>query len=139
MASIVQREAGSNPKDFFKVSRVFKNRLDQGIHLESDATVAYGTGKLHTVWTTDAQRADASNKYNTYANAGLPIGPIGLPGDLAIDAAMHPANGPWLFFVPVNLKTGKTVFSETVAQHDAAVAQLKAWCWASAENRSYCE
>ncbi|TAL43032.1 MAG: endolytic transglycosylase MltG [Salinibacterium sp.] len=139
MASIIQREAGSNPDDFYKVSRVFTNRLDQGIHLESDATVAYGTGHLHTVWTTDAQRADASDKYNTYANPGLPIGPIGLPGDLAIDAALHPANGPWLFFVPVNLKTGETVFSQTVAQHDAAVAQLRQWCRASDENRAYCE
>ena len=110
MASIIQREAGSNPDDFFKVSRVFWNRLDPDIwprqKLESDATVSYGTSNTHTVWTKPEERADASNKYNTYANPGLPIGPIGLPGALAIDAAMHPADGPWLFFVPVTLATG---------------------------------
>lgn len=139
MASIIQREAGWNIDDFYKVSRVFYNRLDQGINLESDATVAYGTGNLHTVWTTDEERADASNPYNTYANPGMPIGPIGLPGDDAISAALNPADGPWLFFVPINLATGETVFSETVDEHQAAVDQLLAWCDASAENAAYCE
>ncbi|KRC63207.1 hypothetical protein ASE14_03560 [Agromyces sp. Root81] len=138
LASIVQREAGSNLDDFPKVARVFQNRLDQGINLESDATVAYGTGNTHTVWTTDEERADASNLYNTYANPGLPIGPIGNPGDVAINAAIHPADGPWLFFVPVNLATGETVFSTTVDEHEAAVARLQEWC-ALDENASYCE
>ena len=139
LASIVQREAGSNLEDFPKVARVFQNRLDQGMNLESDATVAYGTGNTHTVWTTDAERADASNLYNTYANPGLPVGPIGNPGDVAINAAIHPADGPWLFFVPVNLATGETVFSTTADEHEAAVAQLQEWCAASEENAAYCE
>lgn len=139
LASIVQREAGSNTADFPKIARVFQNRLDQGINLESDATVAYGTGNMHTVWTTDEERADASNPYNTYANPGLPVGPIGNPGDVAIDAAIHPAEGSWLFFVPVNLATGETVFSTTVEEHDAAVARLQEWCAASEENAAYCE
>ena len=139
LASIVQREAGSNLEDFPKVARVFQNRLDQGMNLESDATVAYGTGNTHTVWTTDAERADASNLYNTYANPGLPVGPIGNPGDVAINAAIHPADGTWLFFVPVNLATGETVFSTTADEHEAAVAQLQEWCAASEENAAYCE
>ena len=84
------------------------------------------------------ETADASNPYNTYANAGYPIGPIGNPGDAAINGAVNPAEGAWLFFVPINLKTGETVFSETADQHAAAVAQLKAWCRESAENASYC-
>jgi UPF0755 protein len=138
LASIIQREAGQNVDDMAKIGRVFLNRIAQGMHLESDATVAYGTGNTHTVWTTDAERADASNLYNTYANPGYPIGPIGNPGDAAINGAVNPAEGAWLFFVPINLKTGETVFSETADQHSAAVAQLKAWCRESAENASYC-
>ena len=139
MAALIQREAGSNPDDFYKVSRVFYNRIDAGWNLESDATVAYGTGNLHTVWTTDEERADASNLYNTYANPGPPIGPIGLPGELAIQAAISPADGPWFFFVPVNLATGETQFSETAEEHEAAVELLHEWCEASTENASYCE
>jgi UPF0755 protein len=140
LASIIQREAGSNPDDFYKVSRVFTNRLDTpGWKLQSDATVAYGTGNTHTVWTTDAERADAANPYNTYVHEGLPVGPIGAAGDLAIDAALHPVDGPWYFFVPVNLATGETVFSETESQHEAAAEQLRDWCRASDENAAYCD
>jgi UPF0755 protein len=138
LASIVQRESGPSVSDMHKIARVFQNRLDHGMRLQSDATVAYGTGHVERVTTTAAERADASNKYNTYANDGLPVGPIGLPGDDAIDSALHPTDGPWLFFVAVNLKTGETVFSTTIAEHDAAVRQWQAWCRASAENMAYC-
>jgi UPF0755 protein len=133
LASIVQREAGQDTDDYAKIARVFQNRLDKDMLLQSDATVAYGTGNLHTVWTTDKERGDAKNEYNTYKNKGLPIGPIGLPGDQAIDAAVHPAKGDWLFFVPVNLETGETKFSKTSQQHEKYVQQLKDWCQAHAD------
>ena len=126
LASIVQREAGLAP-DYPKVSRVFLNRLAQGWDLQSDATVAYGTGHTDTVTTTDAERADASNPYNTYVHSGLPVGPISNPGDLAINAALHPADGPWMFFVTWNLKSGETIFSTTQAEHDAAVQKWQQW------------
>jgi uncharacterized YceG family protein len=130
MASLVQREAGLRD-DYYKVARVFYNRLDpaqwdSGL-LQSDATVAYGTGNTHLVTTTDAERADTANAYNTYVHPGLPVGPISNPGDLAIDATLHPADGTWLFFVTWNLDTGETIFSTTVDEHDAGVAKWLAW------------
>lgn len=139
LASIIQREAGSVDEDFYKVSRVFHNRLEEGWKLDSDATVAYGRGHYDSVWTTDEERADASNPYNTYANPGLPVGPIGLPGELAIDAAANPVDGPWFYFVTVNLKTGETKFSENGEQHNRAVEELRAWCRASEENNEFCK
>ncbi|QNE37493.1 endolytic transglycosylase MltG [Leifsonia shinshuensis] len=126
LASIVQREAGLKD-DYPKVARVFLNRLAQGWDLQSDATVAYGTGHTDRVATTDAERADASNPYNTYAHAGLPVGPISNPGDLALNAVTHPADGPWMYFVTWNLKTGETIFSTTQAEHEAAVAKWQQW------------
>ncbi|GMA96993.1 hypothetical protein GCM10025881_38170 [Pseudolysinimonas kribbensis] len=137
MASIVQREAGSVP-DMGKVARVFQNRLDAGMLLQSDATVAYGTGRTDHVTTTGSERSDSKNLYNTYVHAGLPVGPIALPGDDAIKATLHPTPGPWLYFVAVNLKTGETVFSTTAAEHDAAVKKWQAWCRQSPENMAYC-
>ncbi|HEX4442436.1 MAG TPA: endolytic transglycosylase MltG [Galbitalea sp.] len=125
LASIIQKEAASQP-DFYKVSRVFTNRLADNMALQSDATVSYGAHSK-SIFTTGAQRADASNKYNTYAHTGLPIGPIAAPGDTAIDAALHPAAGPWLYFVLVNGDTGQTVFSTTIAGQDAAVKQWQTW------------
>ena len=124
LASIIQKEARLSD-DFFKVSRVFTNRLEVGMHLQSDATVSYGSGGT-TVTTTDAERSDP-NGYNTYVHAGLPIGPISAPGSKAIDAALHPASGSWLYFCAVNLATGETVFSTTMAEHERAVAQWRAW------------
>ena len=130
LAALVQREAGLRD-DYYKVSRVFLNRNNPALWssglMQSDATVAYGTGNTHLVTTTDAERADAANLYNTYIHPGLPIGPISNPGDLAIDAALHPADGSWLFFVTVNLDTGETVFSNTLAEHDAAVVVWQDW------------
>ncbi|HEU0257046.1 MAG TPA: endolytic transglycosylase MltG, partial [Microbacteriaceae bacterium] len=137
LASIVQREAGP-AGDMGKIARVFQNRLDRGMLLQSDATVAYGTGNTSSVWTTNAERDDAKDPYNTYVHHGLPVGPIGNPGDEAIRAALHPTPGPWLYFVPDNLKTGHTVFSVTGEQHAAAVKRLQEWCKASKENSAYC-
>ncbi|WP_309709289.1 endolytic transglycosylase MltG [Pseudolysinimonas sp.] len=139
MAALVQRESGPNVEDMYKIARVFTNRLDQNMLLESDATVAYGTGNTDTVWTTEEERQNPDNLYSTYFHPGLPYGPIGLPGEEAIKAAITPAEGPWLFFVPINLQTGETVFSETASQHQAAAEQLYEWCRASDENASYCE
>jgi UPF0755 protein len=130
LAALIQREAGL-AADYPKVARVFLNRLDpaqweSGL-LQSDATVAYGTGHTNVVTTTDAERADAGNAYNTYVHPGLPVGPISNPGDLAINAALHPADGTWLYFVTWNLDTGETIFSTTAAEHEAGVAQWQAW------------
>lgn len=130
MAALIQREAGLR-EDYYKVARVFYNRLnpelwDSGL-LQSDATVTYRTGNTHVATTTDAERADASNPYNTYVHPGLPAGPISNPGDLAIDAALHPVDGPWLYFVSWNLDTGETIFSSTLKEHEAAVAKWLAW------------
>lgn len=126
MAALVQRE-GRTAEDFGKMARVFENRLDIDMLLQSDATVAYGTGHMHVVTTTPEERADTSNPYNTYAHHGLPPGPIGAPGDAAIDAALNPADGDWLYFVTVNPETGETVFSETYEEHEQAVERFQEW------------
>ena len=59
---------------------------------------------------------------------GLPQTPIATPSDAAIDAAMHPADGPWLYFVTVNPESGETVFSETYEEHQKAIQQWDKWC-----------
>jgi UPF0755 protein len=116
LASIVQMEARQT-QDFYKVSRVFLNRIAVGMHLQSDGS---------TVNTTVAERNDP-NRYNTYRYPGLPIGPIAGAGAIAIDAALHPASGDWLYFCAINLKTGETVFSATYAEHLKAVELWRKW------------
>jgi UPF0755 protein len=124
LASIVQKESGSTADDA-KVARVFTNRLAKKMPLQSDATVSYGAAGS-TVIPTKGEYA-SKNPYNTYLRQGLPAGPISNPGDAAIEAALHPAQGPWLYFVTVDLQSGRTVFSTTLKQHEAAVAEFRAW------------
>ncbi|QCR19323.1 endolytic transglycosylase MltG [Agrococcus sp. SGAir0287] len=125
-ASLVEREGGPTT-NFPQVARVFQNRLDIGMLLQSDATVHYGIGDFGVITTTDEERADANNPYNTYVYAGLPVGPIGAPGDAAIDAVLSPAEGDWLYFVTVDPSTGETVFSNTLAEHNQAVLRFQQW------------
>jgi UPF0755 protein len=125
IASIVQVEARA-AADGPKVARVLDNRLAINMRLQLDSTVSYVTGKPG-VATTAADRANPS-PYNTYVHSGLPPGPISNPGQAAINAALHPATGTWLYFVTVNPTTGETKFATTAAEAAANRAEFQAWC-----------
>lgn len=124
LAALIQAE-GKHEEDFFKISRVFANRLDKGMLLQSDPTVKYRYQGEQSNFTDGVK--DASNPFNTYIYKGVPVGPVGNPGSLAIEAALRPADGNWLFFVAINLKTGETVFSETLAEHERAAELYRQW------------
>ena len=87
-----------------------------------DSTVDYSLGHSQ-ISTTAAERATPS-PYNTYLVKGLPPTPITSPGPNALDAALNPADGNWLFFVKVD-KAGDFCFSATFAQHSKCVAQAR--------------
>ena len=133
IASIIQREGRED--DFDKVSRVVYNRLDDGMKLQMDSTAQFGYGELHAgkVGTSKEAQFD-DNPWNTYVIDGLPAGPISTASDAAIDAAMHPADGPWYYFVTINPHTGETVFSVTYAEHLQAVERWGDWCRATPDS-----
>ena len=134
IASIIQREARSQD-DFYKVSRVIANRLADGMRLQMDSTAQFGFGEMHDGTASSSAEALAdANVWNTYVVDGLPAGPISNPGDLAIDAAMHPADGDWLYFVTWNMDTGETIFSTTYAEHEQGIQKWNEWCAAN-DNR----
>jgi UPF0755 protein len=115
MASIIEKEA-KFPEDLKLVSSVFWNRLAIGQKLQSDATLEYvlTDNKIqHSL--TDLQN---SSPYNTYKFEGLPPGPVSNPGLNAIVAAINPAKTDYFFFL-TDLKTHKTIFSQTFEQHVA--------------------
>lgn len=132
VASIVQAEGGQ--AEYGDVAGAIYNRLkpnDQtGGFLQVDSAVTYGLGTKSYNFT-DEQRQDKSNPYNTYANPGLPPGPIGSPGKTAIDAAARPKTNDYLYWVTVNLDTKETKFSRTLAEHNVYVEQYNAWCTAN--------
>jgi len=139
VASILEREARLED-DFYKVSRVIANRLAPGSRvpkLQMDSTVTYWEETFDTVWTTDAARSNADNPYNTYYYDGLPVGPIALSGDLALDAALNPIEGPWLYFVTWNMATGETLFSASLSEHERFIALGKE-CRDNEDKRDQC-
>jgi len=132
VASLVQAEGRG--RDMAKIARVIYNRIENvgeaGTigRLQIDATVDYALGRPLTVGLTQEERENTNSPYNTFTNAGLPPGPIGNPGEEAIEAALRPADGDWYYYVTVNLNTGKTKFAETYDEFLQYQQELRDWC-----------
>lgn len=122
LASIVQAEAG-NMEEMPTIAGVYHNRLESGWLLEADPTVLYALGGPRDRLLFAAIDSVADNPYNTYRQPGLPPGPIGAPGEAALDAALNPADVPYMFFVAG--PDGGHVFSTTLAEHNRAVADYR--------------
>lgn len=121
LASIVEKETGREDERG-KVARVFVNRLQQGMPLQTDPTVIYGLGDTFDGNLTRAH-LNADGPYNTYRRKGLPPTPIALPSRRSIDAVVHPGDGEYLYFVARG--DGTSQFSRTLDEHLAAVRRYQ--------------
>ncbi len=121
LASIVEKET-ARADERARIAGVFARRLEKRMRLQTDPTVIYGIGPA---FNGNLTRRDlqTDTPYNTYTRGGLPPTPIAMPGRDAIRAALHPADGPELYFVATGLGDGSHKFSATKAEHDAAVAE----------------
>lgn len=108
IASLIQAEG--DMQDFGKISQVVRNRLTIGMPLQFDTTIHYITHTRGQVFLSTSATKTIS-PYNTYLHYGLPPGPIGNPGRAAMDAALHPEAGDWLFFITV--APGDTRFTKS--------------------------
>jgi len=107
VASLVQAEVAV--RDFGKASRVVRNRLNQGMTLGFDSTINYALGTDDLTLLDEQLQVDSP--YNTYANTGLPPGPINSPGEAAMEAAINAPDGDWLYFVAAAPGSDKTRFT----------------------------
>jgi UPF0755 protein len=121
LASIVERE-GRLTADYPKIAEVFYNRLKQGMALQSDATLYYALEPNHGPLTQSDLKLDSP--YNTRINTGLPPTPIASPGETALNAALHPAHGPYLYFVTID-KAGHAAFATTLDRFNQLVAESR--------------
>lgn len=120
MASIVEKEA-AREEERVVISAVYHNRLRKNMLLQADPTVQYALGKKPgRVLFRDLR---VKSPYNTYRVKGLPPGPIAAPGEASIDAALHPADVPYLYFVA--RPDGRHVFSTSYRQHAVAVRKYR--------------
>ncbi|MBU2235738.1 endolytic transglycosylase MltG [Patescibacteria group bacterium] len=118
LASIVEHEV-LTLEDKKIAAGIFYTRMENGIPLESDATVNYVTGKSELQPTFADTEID--NPYNTYENRGLPPGPISNPGLDSIMAVIYPEVTDYLYFL--TKPDGTTVFSKTFEEHLANKAK----------------
>lgn len=119
LASIVEKETGK-PSERRMVAAVYGNRLKRGMPLQADPTVIYPITKGRPLGRRILRsELQAKNGYNTYAEIGLPAGPIANPGRASIDAVLDPARSDALYFVADG--TGGHVFADTLDQHNANV------------------
>ena len=122
LASIVQAEA-RRAEEMPRIAGVYHNRLRLGMLLQADPTVLYALGGYRARLLFAAIDSVADNPYNTYTQPGLPPGPIGSPGEQAIEAALHPT-GDDLYFVA--WPDGTHLFTRTLADHNRAVSRARA-------------
>lgn len=113
IASMVQGEA-QTLHDMPLVASVIYNRLHDGMLLEIDATTRYATGNFTTPLT--QSQLNSPSPYNTRVHPGLPLGPINNPGLAAIEAAAHPAQTNYLYFVAKVCGNGASAFASSYAQ-----------------------
>jgi UPF0755 protein len=123
MASIVEKETAA-PDERPLVAGVYYNRLDKNMLLGADPTVIYAAllnGRYRgTIYQSDLQ---FDSPYNTYKFPGLPPGPIANPGAASLEAALHPRQSDYLYFVSDD--NGHHRFSRTAAEHDKNVAAYR--------------
>jgi UPF0755 protein len=120
LASIVEKEARI-AEERAVISAVYHNRLRKGMLLQADPTVQYALGRhVDRVLFKDLE---VDSRYNTYKHAGLPPGPIASPGAASIEAALFPANVPYLYFVAH--PDGHHEFRQTFAEHTEARNQIR--------------
>ncbi|MBW3645311.1 MAG: endolytic transglycosylase MltG [Actinobacteria bacterium] len=125
VASLVESEARV-PEDRAKISRVIHNRIEKDMLLQIDATVIYAMGgeprEGGRVLFSDLE---TDSPYNTYKNPGLPPTPIAVPGRAALEAALNPEEGDWLYYVKYE-EDGTHAFSTTNEEHNRRIAEAKA-------------
>ena len=123
LASIVEKETGK-PSERRLVAAVYANRLKRGMPLQADPTVIYPITKGKPLGRRILlSELRAKNGYNTYAETGLPKGPIANPGRASIDAVLDPAESQALYFVADG--SGGHVFANTLPEHNANVVKWR--------------
>lgn len=122
VASLIERESRLKAEDP-KVARVVYNRLQKKMTLGIDASILYGLGRTSGVL--HASELAKDTPYNTRLHVGLPPTPISSPGDEALQAALQPAAGDWLYYVLAG-KDGHQLFTSSYQEFLQQVAKSKA-------------
>jgi UPF0755 protein len=112
MASLLEKEV-RKPDDMKLVAGIFWQRIKAGQPLQSCATLAYVLGVSKSQYSVADTKIDSA--YNTYQHRGLPPGPIGNPGLIALQAAVYPIASDYNYFLTA--PDGSTIYSKSFDEH----------------------
>ena len=123
IASLIEKET-SRPEERPLVSAVYQNRMRIGMGMQCDPTVIYALQRAG-LWRGNLTRDNLmfDSPYNTYRYRGLPPGPIAAPGRASLEAAVAPAEVPYIYFVSRN--DGTHVFASSLEEHNRNVHQFQ--------------
>ena len=125
LASVVENE-GISTEDRKGIARVFLNRIERGMALQSDVTTYYAFKVNMGDRDLTQSELNTANPYNTRGpnmEGKIPVGPISNVSESAIEATLNPSDSDALFFVAD--KNGKVYFSNTNAEHEQIINELK--------------
>lgn len=123
LASLIEKETGK-AEERALVAAVYVNRLRIGMALQCDPTVIYALQRAGR-YNGNLTRADlqSDSPYNTYRYPGLPPGPIAAPGRASLEAAIRPADAPYIYFV--SRGDGSHAFATTLPEHNQNVFEFQ--------------
>lgn len=131
LASIVYKESGGKEDEMKTIAGLYLNRYHKGMKLQSDPTVIYAVN-LATDFTTPIRRVlykhlRQPSPYNTYANAGIPPGPICIVDKNSVDAVLNPARHNYIYMAADPDRFGYHRFTASDAEHAKNAADYQQW------------
>lgn len=131
LAAIVQKETAmidERPA----VAGLYLNRLKKGMLLQADPTVIFAKKKTENNFSQVIKRVlfkdlKITSPYNTYANSGVPPGPITMPDVSAIDGVLNYKKHGFYFMVADVNNFGYHKFAKTLSAHNRNKKQYVNW------------
>ncbi len=136
LASIVYGEQSINASEWPVIARLYLNRLNTGMRLQSDPTFKFCWGdQLEGVQRLTFEHRNKDCPYNTYLHNGLPPGPISMPPTGVVDAVLNPDNNDYIYMCAQPNYDGLHNFAKDYADHAKYAAEFQKWLAAEIANQ----
>lgn len=131
LASIVYKESGGKPDEMKTIAGLYLNRYRKNMKLQSDPTVIYAMNKA-TNFTSNIKRVfykylSTPSPYNTYANKGIPPGPICIVDKNSVDAVLNAENNNYIFMCADPARPGYHKFTDNAEEHAINAKEYQDW------------
>lgn len=132
LASLVFKETGGKPDEMKTVAGLYLNRYKKGMKLQSDPTVIYAVSEANNFKDAPIRRVlykhlREDSPYNTYANAGIPPGPICVVDKNSVDAVLNSENNNYIYMCADPARFGFHKFTASAAEHAVNAKVYQDW------------